>query len=149
MSSIQSSFSQNRSNRLVVVGSSAYMYTLSAVKTAFGTKGSTVGSLYTASSITNYVAFAVALDGYTTWAAGALSLYDHDTLVDMGSEIVVGVAGGESALLKLRLVKNTLTASTGVAGDGASIGYVVVENNAYKSTVASNTTSLPVRVSRL
>lgn len=150
MSSIQSSFAQNKSRRLVA-NAAARIYTASAVDSALAVaagSATNVGSLYTVDTLAHYSTFVGTLDANTT-APGSRLLTQFDTLTDMGNELVFGVAGGESELLKLRLVKNTTTGSGGSAGDGAYLGYVVVENNAFQSGAGSLAGALPVKVSRV
>ena len=151
MSSVQSSFAQNKSRRLVA-NAAAPLFTSAAVNAALGVaagSATNVGSLYTIDTLAHYSTFVGTLHAAVAGAPTYRTLTQFDTLTDMGNELVFGVAGGESELLKLRLVKNSVTGSGGSAGDGAYLGYVVVENNAFQAGINSLAGALPVKVSRV
>ena len=148
MSSIQSSFAQNKTRRLVAF-STADLFTLTQITTALANVNATnVGSVYTVDTASNFAAVVVVLD-----ALGPSTATVGESLIDMGSEIVVGVAGVDSVLLKFRLVKDSTTAGTSrVDADGKNVKYVVVENNTYKSANTTGGTivnKLPVLVARV
>lgn len=147
MSSIQSSFAQNKSRRFVALAAAkCYPASVLTGYITSATGASQVGSLYVFNNVTNYAIFVASLNTGTS----SVTLTAYDTLVDMGHEINVGLAGIETPLLKLRLVKNTVTASSGVAGDGATVGFVVIENNAFMSAMTGLTASrAPVQVARV
>lgn len=159
MSSVSTKFAQNESRKFISLLASAggppltsgtKIYTLAGIVSAFPANSvSNVGSLYVVDTMGHYASFVTALDTGSGLTPAALFLTRYDTLTDMGHELWVGVLGKESTLLKLRSVKNSATAASGVAGDGGLVGYVVVENNAFEAGMNTLADLAPVTVARV
>ena len=152
MSSIQSSFAQNKTRRLVAFGT-APSYPLASITDNFVAGSvSNVGSVYTVDTLANFVTFVNDLqsDG-TSGTYPIVKAVIGECYTDLGSEVVVGVAGNDSILLKFRAVKNTVSAASANGSfDGAKVGYVVVENNTFGAvTDPTMTNKLPVQVARV
>ena len=138
MSSSHSSFAQNKSNTLTVLGEgNAWLHDFTNLVGSFEPGSVTnVGSVYTVDTVANFISFVQTVSG---GGVGGVGLYHalaaNETLVDFGNEIIVGVAGVSSTLLKFRLVRRTTgtVAATGYTGGSTnatfSVGYVVSENN--------------------
>ena len=158
MSSIQSSFAQNKTRTFSVLGSTnAWIHDFTNLTGSFVAGSVTnVGSVYTVDTVANFITFVQNVSG-----AGVGGLYHalvaNETLVDFGSEIVVGVAGVSSTLLKFRLVRRTTgtVAATGYTGGSTnatfSVGYVVSENNVSQDIEDSGaiTDLLNVKIARV
>ena len=151
MSSIQSSFAQKKSNTLTVLGSgTAYIHDLANITGSFVAGSvSNVGSLYTVDTVAHFLSFVGTLHGGN--GGNFHSLAANETLVDLGAELVVGVAGVSSTLLKFRLVRRTTgtVAATGFTSVPLAVGYVVVENNVSQDTESSINGKLNVKVARV
>ena len=152
MSSIQSSFAQKKSNTLTVLGSgTAYIHDLANITGSFVAGSvSNVGSLYTVDTVAHFLSFVGTLHGGGS-GGNYNSLAANETLVDLGAELVVGVAGVSSTLLKFRLVRRTTgtVAATGFTSVPLAVGYVVVENNVSQDTESSINGKLNVKVARV
>ena len=122
MSSIQSSFSQNRSRSFVVLTTGKFVS--DSVLATLLTPASSVGSVSTFPTNATFFTF--------SGLSGSSPLVVSETLLDLGNEVNVGVSGIDSTLLKLRRVKRT-------TGGDVVTGYVVVENDVskYAATVVS------------
>jgi len=108
MSSVQSAFSQRKTNALLTVASTA-LYTLAGVVGANST-AAVLGSVLVVPAGTG-----LALGSSSTVAA-------NKSLTDIGKDLIVESAGSNE-FIKLREVKFQSSASTWVTG------YVVVESN--------------------
>ena len=141
MSSIQSYFAQNKSRRLVCPVA-VQTVTLAQINSRLATaSASGVGSLYSVPSAAALSTFVNGLDGdAVTTSAGEM-------LIDLGKEIVVGLTGVNSILLKFREVERT-NVSLPATGNPNTV-YVVVENNLSQSISNSFANRLPVKVSRV
>ena len=97
MSSVQSSFAQNKTRTFSVLGAnSAWLHDFTNLTGSFEPGSVTnVGSLYTVDTVANFISFVQNVSG-----AGVGGLYHslaaNETLVDLGREIVVGVEIGRA-----------------------------------------------------
>lgn len=137
MSSIQSSFSQNKTRTLLAVGGAQFVPagTL-ATALAAATKVGTVG--VSGLAFVNVYPTAATFGTFVNTALGGVVLTAGESLKDMGNEVTVQQLGDHNSLIKLRLVKRSkagLTFSTSAApvSDGP-VGYVVVENSVAASS---------------
>ena len=140
MSSIQSSFAQPKTTRLVSLSTGRIVteaQVTSALTAVYGISYSQVGTLYVVDTVGHLEAFATAFES----AGVALSAYE--TLIDMGKNLTFGVLGVDGTILRFRLVKRTKGAGT-LPTDNL-VGYVLVEND---SSVAAVTGTL-VKVARV
>lgn len=139
MSSVQATFAQRVTKKFTVTpvkfaqaGSPGFAITVSAPKiytqgalvaliAAANASYQSVGSVYLVNTMANLAAFIGTAD-----AAGS-SLNIGESLTDMGSQLSVGLQGGESKILTFRKVKRS-NALLAASGDDGNNGYVVVEN---------------------
>ena len=150
MSSIQSSFAQNKTRTLVSNG--AQFVSASALATLLGpaTKVGPVG--LSGLAFVNVFPTAATFGTFVTTTLGGVATTAGETLKDMGSEVTVQLLGVPNSLIKFRAVKRcnaALTFSSLLAPivDGP-VGYVVVENDASYGNTAVHAT-FKVLVSRV
>lgn len=144
MSSIQSSFAQNKSRSLVTVGTASFVPDATLASLLTTATAVSVGSVAvvpgTTAGITLFKTF-TALAGKTSLAAG-------ETLTDLGTETTVEISGDFTAVVKFRRVKRSNGALTsGNPLDNAVTGFVVVENTVSEAAgVSANANVLVARV---
>lgn len=133
MSSIQASFAQNKSRSLVVFSTNAYFTTDAQLATLL-LPASNVGSVSTFPTDATFYTF--------TNGLGAAFSAANETLIDLGNEVNVGIAGVGSTLVKLRRVQRT-------TGGNVVTGYVVTENDVSKYSVLYSSAKAVVGVARV
>ena len=140
MSSIQSSFAQNKSRSLVTVGSASFVPDATLASLLTTATASQVGSVAVIPTVALFKTFS-ALAGNTTLAAG-------ETLTDLGTETTVEISGDFTAVVKFRRVKRSNGALTsGNPLDNAVTGFVVVENTVSEAVgTSANANVLVARV---
>jgi len=122
MSSISSSFAQNRSRSLVALAGASFVPDATLAGLLVTAAASQVGSVAVIPTVTAFKTFSA--------LTGLVSLTEGESLSDLGAQTDVLIAGDYSAVLKLRRVKRSVGALTaGNPLDNTATGYVVVENN--------------------
>lgn len=125
MSSVQTAFAQNGNSRFVSVG--AKLWTQAELEQSIVDGGSAVnylGNVYLVDTAAHFVALLFDLSG----SSSAVTTTSGETLLDMGKELHVGIAGDESNLLTFRRVQRTSGSVATGYPSGSPVGYVLIEN---------------------
>ena len=130
MSSVQSAFVQLPLSKRFVCTASTQVFTEAALVTALGGFATALGNVYVVDTAAHLT---TVFEAFNT-GSGVATASSGETLLDMGKEIHVGLAGDESNLLTLRRVQRTHgTVALGYPS-GSAVGYVVVENKLSEAT---------------
>lgn len=143
MSSVQASFAQLPLSKRFVCTASTQIFTEAALVTALGGYATALGNVYSVDTATNFLVFTSTLKAEGTVASSG------ETLLDMGKEVHIGIAGDESNLLTLRRVQRTHGTVALGAPSGSAVGYVCVENKLSMDTESTNAAKVAVTVSRV